>query len=103
MSPETILSVRSECLFPECTDQSRLLPALGLTRTLDGRTTGSIGGAGGESNLEWSAATYLDWRFAKGWTLNVGYRALAWNFQDDDFKWDITFFGPWIGLKVRLF
>jgi hypothetical protein len=50
------------------------------------------------SDLTWSAATYLDWKLSKSVTMNIGYRALAWDFENDKFLWDITLHGPWIGV-----
>jgi hypothetical protein len=76
---------------------------LGLSDTLAWRTQGTIGGFGVGSDSAWSAATFLDFRLNEKATLNVGYRAVSWDYDEDDFKWDVTFHGPWIGLTVRWF
>jgi hypothetical protein len=76
---------------------------LGLTDNLAWRTEGSVGGTNFVSDTTWSAATYLDWEFAKSFILNVGYRALSWDYDQNDLKWEITFHGPWIGLTWRAF
>lgn len=72
---------------------------LGLNEKLDWRTSGTIGGFGVGSDTAWSAATYLDWYFHDNIALNVGYRAVSWDYDDDDFVWDVTFHGPWVGLS----
>ena len=71
---------------------------LGLTDHLLWRTEATIGGFGVGSDLTWSAAMYLDWKLSKSVTMNIGYRALAWDFENDKFLWDITLHGPWIGV-----
>jgi opacity protein-like surface antigen len=76
---------------------------LGLSDAVSWRNEGTIGGFGLESDLLWSAGTFLDWRFSKRMTLNLGYRALSWDYDKDHFEWDVTLHGPWIGLTIRLF
>lgn len=76
---------------------------LGLRKELDWRTAATIGGFGVGSDLTWSVGTYIDWRFGENWALNVGYRAVSWDYDQDDFKWDMTFHGPWIGITHRWF
>jgi len=76
---------------------------LGLTDALDWRTEGTYGGFSVGSDSTWSAGTYLDWKFYKNVSLNVGYRALSWDYDNDNLKWDITFHGPWIGLTTSWF
>ncbi|HEX2971653.1 MAG TPA: hypothetical protein VHP11_04940 [Tepidisphaeraceae bacterium] len=76
---------------------------LSLTPNLNWRTEGTIGGFSVGSDLTWSAATYLDWKLSKSITLNIGYRALAWDFENANFEWDITMHGPWLGLTINLF
>lgn len=72
---------------------------LGLNGDVDWRTQGSIGGFGVGSDLTWTAGSYLDWEFAKDWTLEVGYRAVRWDYDQDDLRWDMTFHGPWLGIS----
>jgi hypothetical protein len=76
---------------------------VGLTQALDWRTEATIGGFGVGSELTWAAGTYLDWEFARGWSLNVGYRAVNWDYDQDNFKWDMTMHGPWLGLTYEWF
>ena len=76
---------------------------LGLTKDLDWRSAAAVGGFGVGSDLMWAAGTYVDWHFAQNWELNVGYRAVSWDYDQDDFKWDVTFQGPWIGITHRWF
>ncbi|MBC8108216.1 MAG: outer membrane beta-barrel protein [Anaerolineae bacterium] len=76
---------------------------LGLTKELDWRTGALIGGFGVGSDLTWSVGTYLDWHFAESWALSVGYRATSWDYDQDDFKWDMTMHGPWISITHRWF
>jgi hypothetical protein len=78
---------------------------VGLNRQLDLRATGTIGGFGisGCSDLTWSAAAFLDWHFADSFTLNVGYRALSWDYEDGGFEWDLALHGPWLGLTWSAF
>ena len=76
---------------------------LALSRTLDWRTEASIGGFGVGSDVTWTAGMFLDWHFSDKFALDVGYRAVSWDYDNEDFKWDVTFHGPWIGLTVKLF
>jgi hypothetical protein len=79
---------------------------LGLTDNLAWRTEGTIGGGGDVLNgcvLTWSAGTFLDWQFARSWALNVGYRALSWDYEQDPVKFDVTYHGPWIGISHQWF
>ena len=72
---------------------------LKITNRLAWRTDGSFGGWGVGCNSTWAVQTMLDWRFARRRELNVGYRALHQNY-DDDLKWDMTMRGPWIGAST---
>jgi hypothetical protein len=78
---------------------------VGLKRNLDFRTTATIGGFGisGSSDLSWSAAAFLDWRLNHYIGLNLGYRALAWDYEDGGFEWDVCLHGPWLGLTIFAF
>jgi hypothetical protein len=76
---------------------------LGLTKSLNWRTQGTIGGFDVGSQFTWSAGTYLDWQFSDRFSLTVGYQALNWDYDLDNFKWDMTFHGPYIGLNVKWF
>jgi len=73
---------------------------LKINEQLGWRNEGTIGGFGVGSDLTWSAGTYLDWQAFKRVGFNVGYRAVSWDFEDGRFAWDVTFHGPWLGLRV---
>jgi len=74
---------------------------VGLTRNLDWRAGGTVGGFGVGSQFTWSAATMFEWHFSEHVGLDIGYRVLAWDYDLGDFKWDMTLQGPWIGLCVN--
>lgn len=72
---------------------------VGLTKNLDWRTAGTVGGFDVGSQFTWSVETMLEWRFSKRVGLDIGYRVLSWNYDRDNFVWDMTIQGPWIGLS----
>jgi hypothetical protein len=76
---------------------------LGLTPKLNWRTEGNYGGFDVGCQRTWALASYLDWRMSERFTLNVGYRAMAWDYDLGNFKFDITYQGPWIGLTASWF
>ena len=76
---------------------------LGLSRQLDWRTEGTIGGFGIGSQLTWSAGSYLDWKFAENFALSAGYRAMAWDYDLSASHVDLILHGPWIGLTWKPF
>ena len=78
-----------------------LQAVVGLTRTLDWRTAGTVGGFGVGSQFTWSAETMLEWHFSKHVGLDVGYRVLSWDYDVNNFQWDITMQGPWIGISIN--
>lgn len=71
---------------------------IGLTPKLDWRTAGTVGGFGVGSQFTWTAETMLEWHFSKHVGFDIGYRALAWEYDLNGFQWDMTMQGPWIGL-----
>lgn len=72
---------------------------LAFNRQVAWRTEASIGGFGAGSDLTWTAQSFIDWRFHERIELNVGYRALYYDFENDDFELDLTMHGPWIGMS----
>jgi hypothetical protein len=62
----------------------------------------TVGGFGVGSDVSWSAYGQLEYRFDPKWSLFVGYRALAYEYDDDGFTFDVTLHGPVIGLGMRL-
>ncbi|MGH6897130.1 MAG: hypothetical protein ACREJ5_11380 [Geminicoccaceae bacterium] len=64
----------------------------------------NVGGFGAGSDLAWNAQAFLGYRtnlFGVPTTLAAGYRALHQNYDHDDFKWDVTMYGPAIGAVLR--
>jgi opacity protein-like surface antigen len=64
-------------------------------------------GAGG-SDFTWQALAGVDWQFARGRTLKVGYRGLSWNYSSNSTRgassgivWDMKLHGPYVGLGIR--
>lgn len=76
---------------------------LKITDSLAWRTDASWGGWGIGCDTTWLVQSMLDWRFTDSWELNVGYRALYQNYNDNGVKWDMTMQGPWIGVSKRWF
>ncbi|WGF90417.1 hypothetical protein [Marinivivus vitaminiproducens] len=68
------------------------------------RLAGDIGGFGLGSDLSWAAQGLLGYTVAFGrfnTVLGVGYQALSWDYDDDDFEWDVTQHGPVIGAAIQ--
>jgi hypothetical protein len=76
---------------------------LGLNRKLDWRTQGSVGGFSVGSDFTWSVGSFIDWHLNKTFTLDFGYRAIGWDYQNGGFTWDVTMHGPWVGLVIEWF
>ena len=66
---------------------------------------GDIGGFGVGSDLTWQAFPYLDWRFAKWGSVQLGYRWLYMDYETgsggSQFKYDMLNQGPQLGLTVH--
>jgi hypothetical protein len=61
---------------------------------------GDIGGFGMGSDIAWNLQGYVSWRtsvFGVPTALAVGYRALHQDYEDNDFEYDVTTYGPIIG------
>lgn len=74
---------------------------IGLTRTLDLQIAGNVGGFGVGSDFTWAFQTMLEWHFAKHVSFDLGYRVLSWDYELENFKWDTTLQGPWIGISIN--
>jgi hypothetical protein len=64
----------------------------------------NIGGFGVGSDLAWNAQAFLGYRtsmFGIPTTLAAGYRALHQDYDHNNFKWDVTMYGPAIGAVLR--
>ncbi len=66
---------------------------------------GDVGGFGVGSDLTWQAFPYLDWRFAKWGSLQLGYRWLQADYEKgsgrDRFKYDVLDQGPQLGVTIH--
>ncbi len=76
------------------------LPLAGKKLTLDGRF--DVGGFGVGSDLTWQAYPYLNWRFTKWGSAQLGYRWLATDYETGSgaakFRYDMVVQGPQIGV-----
>jgi hypothetical protein len=70
---------------------------------------GDIGGFGVGSDFAWHAWGLLGYRFSlfskdNNAAVFGGYRALSWDYTDgsgeDKFEWDVTLYGPILGLQI---
>jgi hypothetical protein len=55
----------------------------------------------GDSDLTWQLAGTLDYEINETWTLSVGYRHLAWEFDDPVVLRDVSLSGPIIGTRIK--
>lgn len=65
---------------------------------------GDIGGFGVGSDLTWQWFAGAGYRFdllGNETFLRAGWRMLAIDYDDDGFKWDVTYRGPMLGLTMR--
>ena len=65
------------------------------------RTWGDVGGFGVGSDFTWQAAALVGWGSSR-WRLELGYRALAVEFDDDDLETELLAHGPILGLALRI-
>jgi hypothetical protein len=64
----------------------------------------NVGGFGVGSDFAWNAQAFLGYRtslFGVPTTLAAGYRALHQDYDHNDFKWDVTMYGPVLGAVLR--
>lgn len=64
------------------------------------RLRGDVGGFGVGSDFTWQALVLLAVTLGDGVAIDVGYRAIALDFEDDDLAYDVVFHGPIIGLAL---
>jgi opacity protein-like surface antigen len=62
---------------------------------------GYVDVGGGGSDFTWQALAGVDWEFAKGRTLRLGYRELSWDYSHGGVVWDMKMHGPYAGLGFR--
>ncbi len=77
---------------------------LPFAKKFTGIVRGDVGGFDiGGTNMTWQAAGYVNYKFGKGWSGTVGYRAISADYLTgtgpDTFKYDITNFGPVFGVS----
>jgi hypothetical protein len=79
------------------------LPLVGKKLTFDGRF--DVGGFGVGSDFTWQAYPYLNWRFAKWGSAQLGYRWLGTDYETgsgaNKFRYDVVVQGPQIGLTFH--
>ncbi|MEY4388264.1 MAG: hypothetical protein RLY20_3547 [Verrucomicrobiota bacterium] len=80
------------------------LPLSGKKLTAEGRF--DVGGFGVASDVTWQAFPYLNWRFTKSASLQLGYRWLGTEYETGSganrFRYDVILSGPQIGLTMHL-
>ena len=65
---------------------------------------GDIGGFGVGSDFTWNALALISYQtsvFGIATQLSAGYRALSWDYDHDNFKWDVVMHGPVAGATFR--
>lgn len=65
------------------------------------RTWADVGGFGIGSDLTWQVAALAGWR-GERWRVELGYRALAVAFDDDDLDTELLAHGPILGVAFEL-
>jgi hypothetical protein len=79
------------------------LPLIGQKLTLDGHF--DVGGFGVGSDFTWQAYPYLNWRFAKWGSAQLGYRWLGTDYETGSgasrFRYDVIAQGPQIGITLH--
>ena len=60
-----------------------------------------VGGFGVGADIDWQVQGTLQYRYSDSVTLEVGYRYLAVDYDDDGFVFDIAMQGPIIGARFR--
>jgi hypothetical protein len=83
---------------------AQLVVPLGGRWALRGR--GDIGGFGVGSKFTWQAQAYVDYQISRVVSIDLGYRAIANDYEtnsgDNRFRYDMTLFGPALGVIVSL-
>ena len=79
------------------------LPLVGRKLTFEGHF--DIGGFGVGSDLTWQAYPYLNWRFSKRSSAQLGYRWVATDYETGSgtskFRYDVIVEGPQVGLTLH--
>ena len=64
----------------------------------------NVGGFGVGSDIAWNVQGYVGYRttlFGLATSFAAGYRALHTDYDHNDFKWDVTMYGPILGAALR--
>ncbi len=79
------------------------LPLVGKKLTFDGHF--DVGGFGVGSDFTWQAYPYLNWRFAKWGSAQLGYRWLGTDYETGNgsskFQYDVVVQGPQLGFTLH--
>jgi hypothetical protein len=81
---------------------SRFMLDLAESWTLSGEA--DIGGFGVGSDFAWNVQAFVGYKtslLGQPLTLTAGYRALSQDYENGDFKWDVTTQGPILGVVMR--
>jgi hypothetical protein len=62
---------------------------------------GDIGGFGVGTQFTWQALATVGWQCTEHLRVDLGYRALSLDFDDDDLDYNAIVYGPLVGLDVR--
>lgn len=76
---------------------ARVLHPLTDTLTLLGYA--DLGGGG--SDFTYQLLAGVNWGFGENLSAKLGYRYLAWDYEDDGTVWDMSASGPYLGLGIR--
>lgn len=80
------------------------LPLIKDRLTFDGHF--DVGGFGAGSDVTWQAYPYLNWRFSRRGSVQLGYRWLGTDYETgsgvNKFRYDVVVQGPQIGLTLHL-
>lgn len=72
---------------------------LGLCDGWSLRGYGDIGGFDASSTLTWQASVALGYEVARNIAVGGGYRALGYDHNRDNFVYDLTLYGPFLGAE----
>jgi len=61
---------------------------------------GDIGGFGANSELTWQAFAGLGFQVSRWGAIIVGYRSLGYNYDQDNFEYNVNTHGPLLGFEV---
>lgn len=122
LSTNTTLSTATDVTLPDGTfieggksrvidqEESWVAPIIGLRLGCDLSerwsfiVRGDIGGFGAGSDFEWQAAGLFAYRWFTSWggvSAYIGFRALGQDYTNGGFTWDMTTYGPLLGVAFQ--